>query len=57
MTKSKLREIIIAVAIGAAINFLTKILDMMLQMQTSDIQQLTAAGGGGIIYLIRNFKS
>ena len=57
MSKSKIKEILIAVVIGATINLLSKITELLLEIQTSELQQLTASVGGGVIYLARNFKS
>ena len=57
MPKSKIKEIIIAVLIGASINFLAKIIDFLLEVQSINVTQIIASGGGMLTYLFRNIKS
>lgn len=56
MTKKKLKEILIASAIGASITFLTHLLDALLGIQANDSIHEVAGIGAGLAYLAQQVK-
>lgn len=56
MTKKKLKEILIASAIGASITFLTQLLDALLGIQANGSIHEVAGVGAGLAYLAQQIK-
>jgi len=56
MTKKKLKEILIASAIGASITFLTHLLDALLGIQANGSVPEVAGIGAGFAYLAQQIK-